>query len=94
MASLKSIMTKTESLCPLCNKKLEAELTEIEGKIVITKTCPEHGTFYSTHWQSPSVFRFTENYDFFKYFEESKLTSKTEGCPYICHRVVVTLQTP
>jgi uncharacterized radical SAM superfamily Fe-S cluster-containing enzyme len=34
-------MIKTESLCPVCKKKLKAELTEAEGKIVITKTCLE-----------------------------------------------------
>jgi len=77
-------MIKTESLCPVCKKKLEAELTEAEGKIVITKTCLEHGTFSTTHWQSPSVFKFTENWDFFKHFEESKASAIVEGCPYTC----------
>jgi uncharacterized radical SAM superfamily Fe-S cluster-containing enzyme len=75
---------KTESLCPVCKKKLEAELTEAEGKIVITKTCLEHGTLSSTHWQSASVYKFTEDYDFFKHFEESRVSAKVEGCPYIC----------
>jgi uncharacterized radical SAM superfamily Fe-S cluster-containing enzyme len=75
---------KTESLCPMCKKKLEAELTEAEGKIVITKTCLEHGTFSSTHWQSPSVFKFAEDYDFFKHFEESEGARTVEGCPYTC----------
>jgi uncharacterized radical SAM superfamily Fe-S cluster-containing enzyme len=77
-------MIKTESLCPVCKKKLGAELTEEEGKIVITKTCLEHGTFSSIHWQSSSVFKFTEEYDFFKRFEESKVSANAEGCPYIC----------
>jgi uncharacterized radical SAM superfamily Fe-S cluster-containing enzyme len=77
-------MIETESLCPVCKKKLEAELTEVEDKIVITKTCLEHGTFSTSHWQSTTVFRFTEDYDFFKHFEGSKVSAKVEGCPYIC----------
>jgi len=87
-------MTKTESLCPICNKKLEAELTETDGKILITKTCPEHGTFYSSHWQSPSVFRFTENYDFFKYFEEENLPQRLKVVHTFANRVLVIFQIP
>lgn len=75
---------KTESLCPICKNILGAELSEEDGKIVITKTCREHGKFRSTHWQSPSVYKFTESYDFFKHFEASKLSTEAEGCPYSC----------
>ncbi len=77
-------MTKTESICPVCQKKLEAELTRTDGKILVTKTCPEHGAFSSTHWQSPRVFDFAEEYDFFKHFEESNSKSSVDGCPYTC----------
>jgi uncharacterized radical SAM superfamily Fe-S cluster-containing enzyme len=77
-------MTKTESICPVCQKKLEAELTRTDGKILVTKTCPEHGAFSSTHWQSPRVFDFAEEYDFFKNFEESNSKSNIDGCPYTC----------
>ena len=75
---------KTESVCPVCKKRLETELSEVEGKILITKTCLEHGTFSATHWQSPAVYNFAENYDFFKYFEESGNSKKVVGCPYTC----------
>jgi uncharacterized radical SAM superfamily Fe-S cluster-containing enzyme len=77
-------MTKTESLCPVCQKKLEAELTRIDGKILVTKTCPEHGTFSSTHWQSPKVFDFAQSCDFFQNFEEAKRLENIPGCPYTC----------
>jgi uncharacterized radical SAM superfamily Fe-S cluster-containing enzyme len=75
---------KTQSICPECQKKIDAQLTEKDGKIQITKKCPEHGVFTATHWQSPSVYNFAEDYDFFKYFEESKVSKKTDGCPYTC----------
>ena len=69
-------MTKTKSICPVCQKKIDAELTEKDGKILITKHCKEHGDFTATHWQSPDIYNFTENYDFFKYFEESKASEE------------------
>jgi uncharacterized radical SAM superfamily Fe-S cluster-containing enzyme len=59
-------------------------VTEVEGKMVITKACLEHGTFSATHWQSPSVYHFTENYDFFKYFKKLENLEKVVGCPYTC----------
>ena len=77
-------MTKTKSICPECQKEIDAELTQKDGKIQITKHCRDHGDFTATHWQSPSVYNFAEDYDFFKYFEESKVSKKADGCPYTC----------
>jgi uncharacterized radical SAM superfamily Fe-S cluster-containing enzyme len=75
---------KTKSICPVCQKKIDAELTEINGKILITKTCKEHGTFSATHWESPSVFNFAEKFDYFKYFGDANAPKNPDGCPYIC----------
>ena len=77
-------MTKTKSICPECQKEIEAQLAEKDGKIQITKSCKEHGDFTATHWQSPSVYKFTENYDFFKYFPEAQISKNAQGCPYTC----------
>ncbi len=77
-------MTKTKSICPECQREIDAELTHKDGKIQINKKCPEHGIFTATHWQSPTVYNFTEDYDFFKYFEESQGSKKAAGCPYTC----------
>ena len=52
-------MRKTKSICPVCQKKIDAELTEVNGKILITKKCKEHGAFSATHWQSPSIPEYT-----------------------------------
>ncbi|HUJ85101.1 MAG TPA: radical SAM protein [Candidatus Acidoferrales bacterium] len=77
-------MSKTKSICPECQKEIEAELTLKDGKIIITKTCKEHGTFTATHWQSPAIYGFTEEYDFFKNFAEAENVAKAPGCPYTC----------
>ncbi|MCW4019025.1 MAG: radical SAM protein [Candidatus Bathyarchaeota archaeon] len=55
-----------------------------DGKINITKKCKEHGTFTATHWQSPAVYNFTEEHDYFKYFPESIAHKLPKSCPYTC----------
>ncbi len=77
-------MKRTKSICPVCQKKIDAKLTKENGKILITKTCNEHGTFSATHWQSPSIFNFAEKFDFFKYFGDLNAPKNPSGCPYVC----------
>ena len=77
-------MKKTKSICPECQKKIDAELTVENGKIVITKLCDEHGVFKSTHWQSPDIYDYAEAFDYFKYFEEPASSANPNGCPHVC----------
>ena len=77
-------MKNSKSICPVCQKKIEALLSEKDGKVLVTKKCPEHGDFTSTHWQSPRVFNFANKYDNFQYFEDILAPKNPEGCPYIC----------
>ncbi len=77
-------MKKTQSICPVCNKIIDAQLTTKDGKIIITKYCKEHGTFVATHWQSQPIYNFVENYDFFKYFPESDFSANPKDCPASC----------
>jgi uncharacterized radical SAM superfamily Fe-S cluster-containing enzyme len=77
-------LKRTKSICPVCQKKIDAELTESDGKVLITKKCKEHGVFSATHWQSPAVFNFAERFDHFQYFEDQTSPKNPEGCPYIC----------
>jgi uncharacterized radical SAM superfamily Fe-S cluster-containing enzyme len=77
-------MKKTTSICPVCKKKIPAQLVEKDGRILITKTCKEHGSFSFAHWQSPSIYRFAQGFDHFQYFEDTLAPKNPEGCPYIC----------
>ena len=77
-------MTKTKSVCPECQKKIDAQLTQVNGKIQITKQCPEHGAFEATHWQSPAIFKHMQHYDQFQYLGDLNAPKNPEGCPYVC----------
>ena len=77
-------MKKTKSICPVCQKKIDADLTKVDDKIVITKTCKEHGTFSATHWQGPKILSLAEKFDIFKYFGDVDSPKDPDGCPFIC----------
>jgi tetraether lipid synthase len=74
----------SKSICPVCQKKIGATLTEKNDKIIISKECPEHGVFSFAHWQGPRIFSFAQNLDGFQYFEDKVAPKNPEGCPYIC----------
>jgi len=77
-------LSSTKSICPECQKKIDAQLTEVNDKIKITKQCPEHGTFEATHWQSPAVFNHMQAYDQFQYLGDLNGPKNPKGCPYVC----------
>ncbi len=77
-------MSKTKSICPECQKKIDAQLTNVKGKIQITKQCPEHGDFKATHWQSKPIFNHMQKYDQFQYLGDLNAPKNPEGCPYVC----------
>jgi uncharacterized radical SAM superfamily Fe-S cluster-containing enzyme len=77
-------MSETKSICPECQKKIDAKLTEINGKIQITKHCPEHGDFKATHWQSKPIFEHMQRYDQFQYLGDLNAPKNPQGCPYNC----------
>ncbi|MDR2708299.1 MAG: radical SAM protein [Nitrososphaerota archaeon] len=77
-------MSKTKSICPECQKKIDAQLYEQKGQIKITKQCPEHGEFDATHWQSKPIFEYMAKYDSFQYLGDHNAPKNPEGCPYVC----------
>lgn len=42
------ILTKTQSICPVCNRPVDAYYIEENDHIYFVKTCPEHGSFKTT----------------------------------------------
>ena len=52
----------TKSLCPECGKLLDAEVFDEDGKILIKKTCDEHGEFINTYWSDDELYDRVENY--------------------------------
>jgi uncharacterized radical SAM superfamily Fe-S cluster-containing enzyme len=77
-------VTDTKSICPECQKKIDAQLKQANGKIQITKQCPEHGSFEATHWQSTDVYNHMQTYDQYQYLGDLNAPKDPQGCPYVC----------
>ncbi len=45
------LLSETESLCPVCLKKIPARKVEDNGKVYLEKTCPEHGESKVLIWR-------------------------------------------
>lgn len=58
------VIKKTKSLCPECLRVVDAEVFEDQGKIMIKKTCPEHGEFESTYWQNSEAYYYAADFDY------------------------------
>ncbi len=60
----KGLPKMTQSLCPECSKIIEAVLSEEDGKVVMEKTCPEHGFFKDTVYSDAKLYRKMEEWTF------------------------------
>ena len=54
----------TTSLCPECTAKLEAVLSEEDGKVIMEKTCPEHGDFRDVIYSDVKLYLKMEEWSF------------------------------
>jgi uncharacterized radical SAM superfamily Fe-S cluster-containing enzyme len=72
------ILRETFSVCPICLKKVKAQVAEKDGKIVILKECSEHGAFNETYWSRADIY--------YKAEKIKKPSSKPlqDNCPRDC----------
>ncbi len=51
------LLRKTRSVCPVCLQNVPAELRRTaEGRVLLQKSCPEHGAFSCAVWQGKADF--------------------------------------
>nr|MDO8134524.1 radical SAM protein [Candidatus Njordarchaeum guaymaensis] len=74
----------TKSICPECLKVIDAKVKEKGGKVIIEKTCKEHGTFTDTYWSDAEYFKKAVCDDFPGAGVENPRTKTKHGCPYDC----------
>ena len=77
------IISRTQSLCPICLQKIDAVII-LKGKsCIMKKTCPDHGTFEVTVWKGNIMmedWRLTKKRAHIK----NPITEVQKGCPYDC----------
>jgi uncharacterized radical SAM superfamily Fe-S cluster-containing enzyme len=53
---MSELIDKTKSICPVCFKVIDADIVEEKGKVLIKKTCAEHGNFQDTYWSDYNMY--------------------------------------
>ena len=72
------ILRDTFSVCPVCLKKIKAQVAEKNGKVVILKECEEHGSFNDTYWARADIYYKAET------FKKPNITPFQDNCPIGC----------
>ena len=61
---VKGLPKETQSLCPECRQVIPAREFEENGKVVMTKTCPEHGDFRDIVFSDAKLYLKMEEWNF------------------------------
>ncbi|MGB2851953.1 MAG: radical SAM protein, partial [Solirubrobacterales bacterium] len=74
----------TTSICPECKVSLAAEVVERDGRVLITRECPEHGRFDAVVYGDAERYSAIQKYN--KPGEEplQRQTEVDHGCPHDC----------
>jgi uncharacterized radical SAM superfamily Fe-S cluster-containing enzyme len=78
------VIKNTKSLCPQCLAVLDAEVYEDGDKIMIKKTCKEHGEFDNTYWSSSEVYMKAKDYGKVGTGIDNPQTIADSECPQNC----------
>ena len=78
------LIKHTESLCPICLKKITADIVEESGKILIKKRCPEDGGFEDIYYGNAGLYqRFMKQIKTDAH-RSGRSTQKNNNCPNEC----------
>lgn len=74
----------TQSICPSCRVVLDAQLMARDGRVLLSRTCPQHGAFEAVVYGDAE--RYAEIQRFNKPGEvpRERQTETLEGCPHDC----------
>ena len=80
----KQIISTTDSVCPVCLRRIPAQRVAEADGIYMEKTCPEHGDFRVLLWRGP-----LEEYNSWERQKQQPAdhychTHVEQGCPYDC----------
>ncbi|MGC9208647.1 MAG: tetraether lipid synthase Tes [Nitrososphaeria archaeon] len=79
------LLRKTRSICPECNRVIDAEIFERDGVVYIGKTCPRHGYFEDVYFGSYEMYeRFSKYARDGRGIENPRTVVPNITCPASC----------
>jgi uncharacterized radical SAM superfamily Fe-S cluster-containing enzyme len=80
----KGLPKKTKSLCPECASIIDANIVERDGKVMMEKTCPEHGYFEDIYFSDVDLFLRMEEYAHDGTGVDNPYNPEATECPTDC----------
>ncbi|MGC9310152.1 MAG: radical SAM protein [Candidatus Aenigmatarchaeota archaeon] len=80
----KALPQQTYSLCPTCLKKIPARVFEKSGKVLIEKTCKEHGKTTEVYFSDIKMYERFRKYGHTDSGVSNPNTKSTGNCPFDC----------
>jgi len=77
-------LAETRALCPGCLRVVPGENLERDGKVILRRTCPDHGTFESLVLSDASWWEWSRRFIRPGRHPAHTATETVHGCPYDC----------
>jgi 7,8-dihydro-6-hydroxymethylpterin dimethyltransferase len=74
----------TTSICPRCKELLSAQLLERDGRVVLSRVCPEHGPFEAVVYGDAERYHEIQRFDKPGVEPVERQTPTLRGCPHDC----------
>ena len=77
------VIRQTESVCPICLQKVNADIVAYGDEVYMEKTCQEHGAFRTLIWKGAPDYESWENQKI-PSVQKNPAMQVEKGCPYDC----------
>jgi hypothetical protein len=74
----------TRSICPVCKRVIDAEVNAREGRVVMRKRCPEHGSFEALVYSDADLYLAQQRFNKPGTIPLEFQTEVVSGCPLDC----------
>ena len=71
-------------MCPVCLKVIGANLLEENGKVMMEKTCSQHGFFKDIYWGDADLYKKAQQFAYEGGGVSNSMTKREKGCPLDC----------
>jgi 7,8-dihydro-6-hydroxymethylpterin dimethyltransferase len=80
----KGLPKETQSLCPECKKVVPARIFESGGKVLLEKTCPQHGSVTDVYWSDVGMYLKAEKFAYDGIGVSNAMIKDAKTCPDNC----------